>query len=178
MRARAATVALLAAALAACASSPGDLPPSGTLVPAEGRVKVASSISYTYEELLAAPVAAWSLSGILENTLDELPVFRQPLVLYFVYQPFAPNWSVEEARLDEQTYYVHLLAKRFRTGGDGEAMHVLRQRARQLQLARGYADYRIVDYSEGIQSSTPVAQRFSHAIVQLVRADAPPAAGR
>ncbi|MBI2307804.1 MAG: hypothetical protein HYU78_10945 [Rhodocyclales bacterium] len=165
---------VLLAALSGCSSVP-NVPPEGSLVPSEGKVQVASSLSYTYEELIAAPAVAWSLKGILEKSLDQLPVFQTPLVLYFVYQPFAPNWSVEEARLDGETYYVRLLAKRFRTGGDGEAMAVLKRRAVQLQHARGFADYRILDYSEGIESSTPVAQRYSHGIIQLVRAEHAPA---
>ncbi|MFC5303321.1 hypothetical protein [Azospira restricta] len=161
------------AAAAGCSSVP-NVPPSGSVVPSEGKVQVASSLSYTYEELIAAPAVAWSLKGILDNSLDQLPILRTPLVLYFVYQPFAPNWSVEEAQLDGETYYVRLLAKRFRVGGDGEAMNVLKRRAVQLQYERGYAGYRIVDYSEGIESSTPVAQRYSHGIVQLVRAETAP----
>ncbi|HEX5804560.1 MAG TPA: hypothetical protein VFY24_16195 [Azospira sp.] len=171
---RSALAAVLGAGLvglSACASAPPNIPPSGSLVPSEGKVQVASSLSYTYEELIAAPVVAWSLRGILEKSLDQLPLFKQPLLLYFVYQPFAPNWSVEEARLDERTYYLRLLAKRFRTGGDGEAMLVLKRRALQLQHERGYSGYRIVDFSEGIESGTPVAQRYSHGIVELVRAE-------
>jgi hypothetical protein len=54
-------------------------------------------------------------------------------------------------------------------------MLVLKRRALQLQHQHGYAGYRILDYSEGIESGTPVAQRYSHGIVQLVRAE-PPAA--
>lgn len=163
------------AVLAGCASAP-NVPPSGSLVPSEGKVQVASTVSYTYEELIAAPLVAWSLKGILEKSLDQLPIFDQPLVLYFVYQPFAPNWSVEEARLDDQTYYVRLQAKRFRIGGDGEAVAVLRRRAQQLQYERGFAAYRILDYGEGIESSTPVSQRYSHGIIQLVRAEQQPGA--
>jgi hypothetical protein len=158
--------------LVGCTSIPPNIPPSGSIVPGEGKVQVTPSVSYTYEELAIAPVVAWSLKGILENSLDQLEIFQQPLILYFVYQPFAPNWSVEEAKLDDNTYYLRLQAKRFRIGGDGEAMMVLKRRALQLQHARGFSGYRILDYSEGIESSTPVSQRYSQGIVQLVRADA------
>ncbi len=173
MKSMSCALSALAIGLAGCTTAPPNIPPSGTLVPSEGKVQVASSLDYSYEELIAAPAVAWSLKGILEKSLDQLPVFTQPIVLYFIYQPFAPNWSVQEARLDDRTYYVRMLAKRFRTGGDGEAMMVLKRRALQLQHERGYAAYRILDYSEGIESSTPVSQRFSHGIVQLVRADTP-----
>ena len=57
---------------------------------------------------------------------------------------------------------------------DGEAMLVMKRRATQLQHERGYAGYRILDYSEGIQSSTPISQRYSEGVFKLVRADASP----
>ena len=50
------------------------------------------------------------------------------------------------------------------------AMWLLRQRAEVLQRGGGYASYRIVAYEEGIQSSTPIPQRFSQGLVQLVKA--------
>jgi hypothetical protein len=34
----------------------------------------------------------------------------------------------------------------------------------------GYEDFRIVDYSEGIESSTPFTHRYSEGTIQLVRA--------
>lgn len=155
--------------LSGCSSVPKNIPEHGSLVPSDGKVQVTSSLSYTAEELVAAPLVAWSLAGILEKSLDQLPVFKQPLILYFVYQPWAPNWVVEEARLDENTYYLRLQAKRFRTGGDGEALMVFKRRAQQLQSERGYSGFRMLDYSEGIESATLAAQRFSQGIVQLVR---------
>jgi hypothetical protein len=154
--------ALTAAFTAGCATAPPSVPPRGAIVPSEGKVQLTSSIGYSYEELIMAPVTYWSLEK----------VWKQPLMLYFVYQPLAPNWSVEEAALGDDTYYLRLQAKRFRTGGDGEAMQVLKRRALQLQQARGFAGYRILDYSEGVESGTPVAQRVSEGVVQLVRADA------
>ncbi|MBK7355540.1 hypothetical protein [Propionivibrio sp.] len=86
-----------------------------------------------------------------------------------IYDPLAPNWSIEEQMLNEDTYYLSLKAKSFRTGGDGEAMQVLKRRALQLQRERGYAGYRILDYSEGIESSTPLTHRVSEGTIQLVR---------
>ncbi|MDQ5905876.1 MAG: hypothetical protein QG590_357, partial [Pseudomonadota bacterium] len=80
------------------------------------------------------------------------------------------------AALDENTFYVRLQAKRYRTGGDGEAMSVLKRRATQLQHERGFAAYRILEYSEGIESNTIGAQKYSEGIVQFARAGAP--AGR
>ncbi len=165
-------LAVLATVLTGCATPAADGSSSAALIPEGGEVRIASDLSYTTKELVAAPVTLIALNGILDKSLDQLLPFTQPILLYFVYQPFAPNWRVEEARLNEDTYYLRLQAKRFRTGGDGEAMLVLKRRAQQLQHAGGYVAYRLLDYSEGIESGTPVAQRYSHGIVQLVRADA------
>lgn len=152
---------LALAALAGCTtpggktypgSIEGSVPTSGSFLP-NTNLQLTPNIGYSLEKLAIA-----GLGG---------------LVLNAVYQPLAPNWSIEEAVLDADTYYVRMEAKRFRIGGDGEAMMVLRRRARQLQIQRGYSGYRILDYSEGIESHTPVAQRFSEGIIQLVRADAP-----
>ena len=59
-------------------------------------------------------------------------------------------------------------AKSFRTGGDGESGLILRRRALQLQRERGFAGYRIAEYTEGIESSTPFTHRFAEGIIQLV----------
>lgn len=157
--------------LTACATSPGNVPPAGSLIPDDGKVQVTSDIAYTYKELAAAPVMLWTFKDILSKSMDTLRPFEHPIILYFVYQPFAPNWSVEEARLSEDTYYIRMLAKRFRTGGDGEAMMLLKRRATQLQHERGYAGYKLIDFAEGIESSTPIAQRYSEGIIRLVRAE-------
>ena len=167
-----ATAALLVTLAAGCATAPPNIPPSGSLVPDEGKVQVASDISYTYRELVTAPVVAYSLDGILSKSLDQLRPFQYPIVFYFIYQPWAPNWSIEEAKLNADTYYVRMLAKRFRTGGDGEAMMVMKRRAKQLQQERGYADFKVIDFSEGIESSTPISQRYSEGIFKLVKSEA------
>lgn len=148
-----------------CATRLENLPPSGSILPGEGRVQVTSNTGFSYEELILAPVGNWALNQL----------WNYPLNLYFVYQPFAANWNVEEAVLDDNTYYLRLQAKRFRTGGDGEAMAVLKRRAMQLQHARGFAAYRVLEYSEGVESATMGAQRYSEGIVQFARAPTPAA---
>lgn len=90
-------------------------------------------------------------------------------LLYVIYDPLAPNWSIEEKPLTTDTYYLSLRAKSFRTGGDGEAIQILKRRALQLQREKGYAGYRILDYSEGIESSTPLTHRVSEGTIQLVK---------
>lgn len=80
--------------------------------------------------------------------------------------------SIEEKPLSDDTYFA-LRAKSFRTGGDGEAIQIIKRRALQLQREKGYVGYRILDYSEGIESSTPLTRRVSEGTVQLVKVLAP-----
>jgi len=51
---------------------------------------------------------------------------------------------------------------------------VLKRRALQLQREKGYAGYRIVDYSEGIESATPLTYRVSEGTILLVKAQSLP----
>ncbi|MDR2450404.1 MAG: hypothetical protein LBE85_01205 [Candidatus Accumulibacter sp.] len=90
-------------------------------------------------------------------------------LLYFLYDPLAPNWTIREQTLDGETYRLSLRAKNFRVGGDGEAIGIIRRRALQLQREKGYAGYRLTDYSESVESATPFAYRVSEGTIQLVK---------
>ena len=94
---------------------------------------------------------------------------KQAALLYLIYDPLAPNWTIRERQLSEDTWQLSLKAKHYRVGGDGEAMRILKRRADFLKRERGYADYRILDYSEGIESATPWTYRVGEGSIQLVR---------
>lgn len=147
------TVWLLLAFLAGCKSTiPGEVyPSSGALLPTT-KLQLTESIAYSLEQLLLVGATGW--------------------LVYKVYEPLAPNWELVEAKVAEGTYVLDLRMKRFPIGGAGEAMLVLKRRAEQLRQENGYGSYRVVDYYEGIESSTPVARRFAQGIVQLARAEA------
>ena len=91
--------------------------------------------------------------------------------IYLIYDPLAPNWEISERALNSDSYELSLRAKSFRVGGDGEAYQILKRRAIALQRVHGYSAYRILDYSEGIESSTPLTHRVGGGIIQLVRTD-------
>lgn len=131
----------------------GQHPGTGPVVP-DGVVQLSTHNVYSLETL-AVGAAAIGL-------------------IYVVYDPLAPNWSLEEKALNADTYTLSMRAKSFRTGGDGEAMMILKRRALKLQREKGFTGYRILDYSEGVESSTPFTHRFSEATIQLVRADVVP----
>lgn len=148
-------------ALAAClclngcaqwSSVGGDYPHKSTVVPS-ANLKLTDTISYSLEKLVVSGAGAW--------------------LLYNIYDPLAPNWEVVEAKVSEDVFVLDLKMKRFHTGGSGEAMLVIKRRAEQLRRENGFASYRVVDYYEGIESSTPIAQRFAQGIVQMSRSTAP-----
>lgn len=143
--------------MAGCASTPdGKVFPASTSILPAGGVKVSPNYFLTWEKL------GYTAAG--------------GYLLYFIYDPLAPNWELEEARLDEDTYFVAMKAKRFRTGGDGEALALFKRRAKQLQYVGKYADVQILEFSEGVESQTPVAQRVAQGVFRLVRGPNTPAA--
>ena len=115
----------------------------------------------------AARYAALEYSGAANLALGAAAA----IVAYVIYDPLAPNWTIEESLVARDTYSLSMRAKSFRIGGDGESGLILKRRALQLQRQRGFVAYRILDYSEGIESTTPFAQRFAEGTFQLVRSD-------
>jgi hypothetical protein len=89
--------------------------------------------------------------------------------VYMIVDPLAPNWQIEETSLTTDRYRIALKKKRFTTGGDGEAVQVFYRRAAQIARAQGGARYRVVEFSEGIESNMPIAQRVAQGIVEVVR---------
>lgn len=90
-------------------------------------------------------------------------------LLYTLYDPLAPNWTIEEETVGEDTYRLTLTMKRFIIGGEGEALAVLRRWAEAVQQEGRYDAYRIDRFEQGIESSTPIARRFAHATVRMTR---------
>lgn len=89
--------------------------------------------------------------------------------IYIVYDPLAPNWEIEESRLNESTYRFSLKMKRYHTGGAGESIQILKRRASQLQYEQGFGSYQILEYTEGIESQTIGARRTAEGVVKLVQ---------
>lgn len=148
------TTVSLSFLLVACGTrGPAAMPSSGAILP-NTTVQLAPHVGYTVEGIVGgAAVGA---------------------LLYYVYDPLAPNWSIEERVLNEDTYALSLKAKSFRTGGDGEALQIMKRRAQALQYEKGYTSYRILNFTQGIESSTPFTHAYSEGTIQLVRAGGAP----
>lgn len=89
--------------------------------------------------------------------------------IYLVYDPLAPNWEIEESRLNDETYRFSMKMKRYHTGGAGESIQILKRRASQLQYEQGFGSYQIIEYTEGIDSQTIGARRVAEGVVRLVQ---------
>ncbi len=87
-------------------------------------------------------------------------------LLYVIIDPLAPNWQIEESKLDGGRYLIAMKKKRFTTGGDGEAAQIFYRRAAQLARENNGA-YRVVSYSEGIESYVLIAQRVAQGVVEV-----------
>jgi hypothetical protein len=89
--------------------------------------------------------------------------------IIIVYDPLAPNWEIEESRLNEDTYRFSMKMKRYHTGGAGESIQILKRRASQLQYEQRFASYQILEYTEGIDSQTIGTRRVADGTIKLVQ---------
>lgn len=89
--------------------------------------------------------------------------------LYWAVDPLAPNWQLAQAPLGTDRMRISLRKKRFTSGGDGEAAQLFARRAEQVARDGGYAGYTVMEYSEGIESALPIAQRVAQGVVRLDR---------
>lgn len=96
-------------------------------------------------------------------------VLAAAVAVYLVYDPLAPNWEIEESRLNGDTYRFSMKMKRYHTGGAGESIQILKRRASQLQHEQGFGNYQILEYTEGIDSQTIGARRMAEGVIKLVQ---------
>lgn len=89
--------------------------------------------------------------------------------IYLIYDPLAPNWEIEESRLNDNTYRFSMKMKRYHTGGAGESIQILKRRASELQYEQGFGSYQILEYTEGIDSETIGARRVADGVIRLVQ---------
>lgn len=113
------------------------------------------------------PNKALVISRSLSLPMDTLALAAGAIA---VVDPMAPNWRIEQQELGADRYAFALTKKRFATGGDGEAMQVFKRRVDQLASEKGYASFRLLEYTESIESNVPIAQRVTRGVVQFARA--------
>lgn len=90
-------------------------------------------------------------------------------IVFFVIDPLAPNWQIQQSQLAPERFELALMKKRFTTGGDGEAWQVFQRRAAQIARDSGAPGYRVVEFSEGVESQTLIARRVARGVVEIAR---------
>lgn len=140
--------AVLSAGCASVSRNPGAVDASGnavsTLIPNKS-YNLTPALSLSVENILLGAAVYWAVD------------------------PLAPNWQVEQLPLGADRMRISLRKKRFASGGDGEAGQLFARRAEQAAYERGYAGYSVLEYSEGIESTLPLAQRVATGVIRLER---------
>jgi hypothetical protein len=133
---------LCALAAAGCGSDP-----TSPIIPDE-TVYLTTNISFSYAELAGAAIVIGAA--------------------YLIVDPLAPNWEVTQTKLADNRWRIGMRKKNFTTGGDGEAAELLRRHGEQLAESQGYRNYRVLSWTEGVQSDVPFAHRWGRGEVELV----------
>lgn len=107
------------------------------------------------------------------SAAELLGVAAVATAVYYVVDPLAPNWEVGETKVSDNRWRIAMQKKRFTTGADGEAAMLLHREAERLAAANGYRTYKILGWSEGVQSDMPIAYRWARGEIEL-REPAPP----
>lgn len=132
----------------------GGVPRGGSLIP-DAAIRVSPGYTTTVEKVTHAAVAA--------------------VVLNYVYQPLDPNWDVADIALSNDTHRFSLRMKRFAIGGEGEAWQLATRYAERLQREIGASGFVMLEFSQGLDSSTPFARRVAEGLVRFT--DVPPEPG-
>lgn|SRR5574343_463443 len=117
----------------------------------------------------ASPLIPNKAIQLTANTSISLSTLALGAAIYLYYDPLAPNWEIEESKLNDDTYRFAMKMKRYHTGGAGESIQILKRRASQLQYEQGFGGYQIVEYTEGIDSQTIGARRVAEGTIRLVQ---------
>jgi hypothetical protein len=110
------------------------------------------------------PNKAWQITPALSLSAENLAVIA---LIGWAMDPLAPNWQLAQSPLGADRVRISLRKKRFTTGGDGEAAQLFARRAEKLTREGGYAQYAVLEYTEGIESGVPIAQRVAQGVIEL-----------
>lgn len=131
----------------------GGIPRGGSLIP-DAAVRISPEYTTSVSSLANTAAAA--------------------IVLNYVYQPLDPNWDLADIPLSHDTHRFALRMKRFSTGGEGEAWQIAKRYAEGLQVAKGASGYVVLEFTQGVDSSTPFARRVAEGLVRFTEVPAEP----
>ncbi len=130
-------------------------------------VGIATGCVSTNNEASKSPLIPDKALKLTASTTVSPEAIAAGTLLFLIIDPLAPNWQVETRTLGDRRYAVALTMKRFTTGGEGEAYQVMLRTAENLMKESSAAGYRIAVFTEGIESTVPVARRVAHGVVEL-----------
>jgi hypothetical protein len=150
----------------------------GQLLKRRRRIRLRARIAWTAAVVLGAcsttegptpvliPNRTLNLSHSVSIPADTIALAA---AMFVVIDPLAPNWRIEQYDLGDDRYAIALKKKRFTMGGDGESQQIFRRRIERILREQGFVSYQILEFSEGIESNVPIAQRVSRGLVQFAR---------
>jgi hypothetical protein len=86
-----------------------------------------------------------------------------------VYYLYKDNWTLEEIQAGDDKFLITLKKNMLRQDGDSEAGMLFKRRAGEIAAELGYDGFRIMEYSEGIESAALGSQRVAHGVIQCYK---------
>lgn len=86
---------------------------------------------------------------------------------------YKDNWTVEEIPVNGDKFRLTLRKNILRSDGNSEAGFLFKRRAGEIVAEHGFDGYRIMEYSEGIESAALGSQRVAQGVIQCYREAAP-----
>lgn len=86
-----------------------------------------------------------------------------------VHYLYKDNWSVEETKTGGDKFRLALKKNILRENGDSEAGMIFKRRAGEIVAEQGYDGYRIMEYSEGIESTSFGPQRVAQGVIECYK---------
>lgn len=126
---------------------------------------VGGCLSTSYLAPVAGTVGA---IGLASDDFLEVEYLSAALVAYAIYDPLAPNWTIEVVPRNETRARIDMRLRTLITGGEGEARVVFMRNAQDYAEEQGFAGFEIVRYEEGLNSTRPFAQRYASGDIKLV----------
>lgn len=116
-----------------------------------------------------APVAGTiGAIGLAADDFLEPEYLSAALLVYAIYDPLAPNWTIEVHQRNETHARLDLRLRKLITGGEGEARVVFMRNAQDYAEEQGFGGFEIVRYEEGLESTRPFAHRYARGDIKLV----------
>ena len=158
---------LFASLLSACSSTPISSNSTGV------GGSVVNTVAKTATSIVGGPIipdTSVKLGPKVSYPLESLVYWGAYVAAaYWILDPLAPNWEIQEARFPQNHVHFMLTMKRYYAGGAGEARVIFHRRAKELMRAGGFGGYEVVEYSEGMESSVLGSQRKAEGVIHLTK---------